>query len=224
MIFGPRKWFSKNLPNSESYSIHDYQFQWKYISTFSLILLIAFSGASIPLLYLYGKNYAIFEKLSFDFYPSLVENLYQEKNWMWILYGMSMLSLVGFSIYFGLKFTKKILYPIHQIEKHLHQMMLGNWTHQIEFDETKEDFKSIKISYDYFQRSLKANTEMELNLLQKIVVDPNNRDSYLAWKNLVEAKAQRIGLNPEDFLKGSHFIQENKIELDFSNKKIKKVS
>lgn len=222
MIFGPRKWHSKDLPNRNSYSIHDYQFQWKYIAVFSLMLLFAFSATTLPLIYIYTKNYVVFERLAFDLYPKLVENLYQEKNWIWILYGLSLVSLLGFSVYFGRKFTNKILLPIHQIEKNLHQMMLGKWTEQIEFDESKEDFKSIKISYEYFQRALKANTEMELNLLQKISVDPNNRDAFLAWKNLIEFKALRIGLDPDSILKNSRIVETNKIELDFSNKQRKK--
>lgn len=221
MIFGPRKWHSKDLPNRASYSIHDYQFQWKYIVVFSVMLLIAFSATTLPLIYIYSKNYLVFEKLAFDLYPKLVENLYQEKNWIWILYGLSLISLTGFSIYFGRKFTQKILHPVHQIEDSLHKMMLGNWSEQIEFDESKDDFKSIKISYDYFQRSLKANTEMELNLLQKIAVDPNNRDAFLAWKNLIEAKALRIGLDPESIIKSSQVMETNKIEIDFTNKKRK---
>lgn len=198
MIFGPRKWHSKNSKSRESYSIHDTQFQWRYIAIFSVILLVAFSSTSLPLIYLLEKNYILFEKLAFDLYPQLVENLNQEKRWIWMLFGMSFLSLLTFSIYFGLKFTKNILYPIHQIEKHLQQMMQGHWHHQIEFDETKDDFKSIKIIYDYFQRSLKTNTEVELKLLQSIIVDPNNRDSYQAWRDLVISKSQRIGLEFEE--------------------------
>lgn len=221
MIFGPRKWHSKDLPSRASYSIHDYQFQWKYIAAFSMILLIAFSATTLPLIYIYSKNYQVFEKLAFDLYPKLVENLYQEKNWIWIIYGLSLLSLAGFSAYFGIKFTNKILLPVHQIEDSLHKMMLGNWNEQIKFDESKEDFKSIKISYDYFQRALKANTEMELSLLQKIAVDPNNRDAFMAWKNLIEAKAVRIGLDPESILKNSETLTSNKIEMDFKNKQRK---
>ncbi|MCB0371104.1 MAG: hypothetical protein KDD45_17220 [Bdellovibrionales bacterium] len=225
MIIGPRKWFSKNSHDSRSYTIHDYQFQWKYIGIFSAILAIAFAGATLPIIYIYGKNYAIFEKLAFDLYPGLVENLYQEKDWLWLLFGLSAISLIIFSLYFSFKFTKKILSPIHQVEDHLHQMMIGNWIQPIDFDESKEDFKSLKVSYDYFYRTLKANTEMELTLLKKIIVDPHNRDSFLAWKNLVETKAQRIGLNPDEIINGNMSIGQNPLDLNFKvkNRRVKAV-
>ncbi|NUM59519.1 MAG: hypothetical protein HUU56_12850 [Bdellovibrionaceae bacterium] len=188
-----------------------------------MILVTFFSAALLPVMYFYEKNFTLFEKLAYDFYPQLINNLKQEETWLWITFTVSHFFLFGVSLFFSLKFTKKILYPIHQIEKHLQKMMLGHWDEPIHFDNEKEDFKSIKISYDYFQRSLKANTEMELELLKKIAIDPNNRDSYLAWKNLIEYKSYRIGLNPEEVLKGINPKVDDLIYVDFKKNKLKKV-
>jgi hypothetical protein len=222
MFLGPRKWISENVSRQKSFSVHDERFQWKYILTFMLILGLVYLGSVLPILFFVNRNYVIFEKIAYDFYPSLIENLFQEKSWLWILFIFNLLTLMGLCTYFSLKFTKKILYPVHQIEEHLHQMMLGRWKTPISFEDSRNDLKSMKINYDYFHRSLKSNTEMELNLLKRIVVDPNNRDAFLAWQNLVESKAHRLGIDPEEIIKGSFYLKENEINLDFGRKKSKR--
>jgi hypothetical protein len=57
-----------------------------------------------------------------------------------------------------------------------------------------DDFRDLSMTYDYFYRSLKANTEAELKLIEKLTIDPQNREAYAAWKSLMTIHRARLGI------------------------------
>jgi len=79
------------------------------------------------------------------------------------------------------------------------ELMHGNWhipDYKLSID---DDFRDLSVTYDYFYRSLKANTEAELKLIEKLSIDPQNREAYAAWKNLIVIKRSRLGMQEMPF-------------------------
>ncbi|MNL44819.1 hypothetical protein D3C87_1674190 [compost metagenome] len=82
----------------------------------------------------------------------------------------------------------------------MHQLMLGQWHIPDYAMPVDDDFRDLSMTYDYFYRALKANTETELKLLEKLSIDPSNREAYAAWKQLLSEKRARLGIEEEFIL------------------------
>lgn len=169
-------------------------FQYKY----SWYLVTAVAGATLlfllPTYYFVSQNYQIFTRLAYDTNPQLVAHLEREVLWLQIFMAASFLVIAGITLVMGLRMTKNLINPLIQMEGHMRQLMLGQW-HINDFKIREEDdFRDLSVTYDYFHRALRANTEVELKMLEKIVVDPRHREAHAAWKNLVEIKRSRLGL------------------------------
>jgi hypothetical protein len=169
-------------------------FQYKY----SWYLVTAVAGATllflIPTYYFLVQNYQIFTSLAYDTQPQLVSHLEREVLWLRIFMVVSFFVIAGITLFLGLRMTKNLINPLIQMEKHMRQLMLGQW-HISDYKVLEDDdFRDLSVTYDYFHRSLRANTEIELKMLEKLTIDPQNREAYAAWKNLVEIKRSRLGM------------------------------
>ncbi|MNT26749.1 hypothetical protein D3C72_1623420 [compost metagenome] len=88
----------------------------------------------------------------------------------------------------------------------MHQLMLGQWDIPDFKLPEDDDFRDLSMTYDYFYRSLKANTEAELKLLEKLTIDPQNREAYAAWKSLMNTQRARLGIE-ETFISNDHVVE-----------------
>lgn len=180
-------------PDGKKYILNK-TFQYKY----SWYLVTAVAGATllflIPTYYFLVQNYQIFTSLAFDIQPQLVEHLEREVLWLRIFMVVSFFVIAGITLFLGLRMTKNLITPLIQMEKHMRQLMLGQW-HISDYKVPEDDdFRDLSVTYDYFHRALRANTEIELKMLEKLSIDPQNREAYAAWKNLVEIKRARLGI------------------------------
>ncbi len=174
-------------------------FQYKY----SWYMVTAVVGAAalflLPAFYFISQNYELFKSLAYDTYPPLVSHLEREVTWLKVFLGVSFVFLCGVTLFMSIRMTKTLLSPLVGMEKHMHQLMLGQW-HIPDYPMPEDDdFRDLSMTYDYFYRALKANTENELKLLEKLSIDPANREAYAAWKHLLSEKRSRLGIQ-EDFL------------------------
>ena len=90
--------------------------------------------------------------------------------------------------------TRKLIDPLVIMEKHMRKLTQGEWTAP-DLPHQQNDFNELLATYDYFYRSLKVMTESEIELLQKLHVDPANREAYAAWKFLLDSKSKRLGVS-----------------------------
>lgn len=169
-------------------------FQYKY----SWYMITAMAGGSllflIPAYYFIVQNYQLFLSLAYDTHPALVEHMEREVTWMRVFLIASFIAITGISLFLSIRMTKNLLAPLVSMEKHMHHLMLGHW-HVPDFKMPEDDdFRDLSMTYDYFYRALKANTETELKLLEKLTIDPQNREAYAAWKSLMEMKRARLGI------------------------------
>ncbi|MNJ92657.1 hypothetical protein D3C87_103310 [compost metagenome] len=213
MLYGRRVIESQRTTASSPHRkfILNKSFQYKY----SWYMITAVAGGSllflVPAFYFISQNYQLFVSLAFDTRPSLVQHLEREVTWLRAFLTVSFLFIIATSLFFSIRMTKNLLSPLVSMEKHMHQLMLGQWNIPDFKIPEDDDFRELSMTYDYFYRSLKANTEAELKLLEKLTVDPQNREAYATWKQLMETKRALLGIE-------SGFISnENVVELSGSD-------
>ena len=187
-------------------------FQYKYVWYF----MTALGGAALmfilPSYFFMQQNYDLFKSLAYDTQPLLVSHLERELTWLTFFMGASIACLLGVTVFLSVRMTKNLLLPLIRMEKHMHQLMLGHWTiPDFDIDE-QEDFRELSMTYDYFYRSLKATTENDLKLLEKIQVDSQNREAYAALRHLIKEKRNRLGLEDQEKLNLENVVALNEFD------------
>ncbi|MFN7262656.1 MAG: hypothetical protein ACK5UJ_02505, partial [Pseudobdellovibrionaceae bacterium] len=109
---------------------------------------------------------------------------------------LSFFAIVIIGVWTSLRITDSVIGPLIAIEKHMREVTHGNWKSEDFHMRKSDEFRSLSNTYSYLYRTLKAQTQQEIDLLEKIMVDPANRDSYKAWTYLIETKKQLIGTEP----------------------------
>lgn len=202
MLYGRRVIEPQRAPqglNPRRYILNK-AFQYKY----SWYMITAIVGATLlfllPAFFFITQNYELFKSLAYDTHPSLVSHLEREVLWLKVFLGVSVVFLCAVTLFLSIRMTKNLLSPLVSMEKHMHQLMLGQW-HIPDYPlPAEDDFRDLSMTYDYFYRALKANTETDLKLLEKLSIDPSNREAYAAWKHLVTEKRARLGIEEEFIL------------------------
>lgn len=186
-------------------------FQYKYC----WYMVTAVAGGAIlfllPAFYFINQNYDLFKTLAYDTHPHLVQHLEREVTWLRIFLAASFLFLTGVTLFLGVRMTKNLLSPLIKMEQHMHKLMLGQWNIPDYSLPEEDDFRDLSMTYDYFYRSLKANTETELKMLEKLSIDPQNREAYAAWKHLLSEKRSRLGI-PEEFITSENVAEMNEFD------------
>jgi hypothetical protein len=174
-------------------------FQYKY----SLYLLAAVAGSAIiyaiPVFYFLNQNYELLSSLTLDHAPELLTHLEREIFWLnafMIIAGISTLSFVAI---ISLKLTHRIIAPLLSLQKHIKKLTAGQWTEPELAIRDSEDFRDIVATYNYMYKSLRANAEAELKQLEKLTIDPDNREAHAAWQELLRRKRSLLGISDTDF-------------------------
>lgn len=180
-------------------------FQYKY----AWYMITAVAGGAflfyLPAYYFINQNYELFKSLAYDTHPYLVQHLEREVTWLQVFMAASFTVLTGITLFLSMRMTRSLLAPLMKMEKHMHQLMLGQWHIPDYHIPDEDDFRDLSMTYDYFYRALKANTESELKLLEKMSIDPHNREAYAAWSHLVAEKRARLGMQ-EDFISTENVV------------------
>lgn len=172
-------------------------FQYKYC----WYVFTAVAGGAllflIPSFFFISQNYELFKTLAYDVQPHLVSHLEREVIWLKIFLFLSFIFISLVTLVLSMRMTKNLLSPLLRMEKHMHKLMLGQWNTPDFSIRDIDDFRELAMTYDYFYRALKANTEVELSLLTKLNIDPQNREAYAAWNQLLNTKRARLGIKDE---------------------------
>ena len=195
MFYGRRRIDPGLVKNSRKRIwVLDRNFQLNYIS----YLTLAVSGASLlafgAAYYFLNQNFQLFTSLAFDTHPGLVQHLEREVAWLRGFMTVSFVVIVLSTLFLTLRMTQKLIDPLVRMEKHMRKLTQGEWTIQ-DLPNQDSDFNELLATYDYFYRSLKMMTLTEMELLQKLHVDPANREAYAAWRSLLESKSKRLGIS-----------------------------
>lgn len=205
MIYG-RRFFEKSntkVPAQETGQKFKYRkggvhllyknFQLKY----TLYLLSAVAGAilifTLPSWYFIQQNYEVFYKLAYDTQPQLLEHIEREVTWLGFFFGFSQLATIAFCFWLGLRITGSIIGPIWALERHMKKITLGDWAAEDFRIRAGDDFRSLANSYSYLYRSLRAQTEADIRMLEKMVIDPKDDETFSTWQSLLAVKRSQLG-------------------------------
>jgi hypothetical protein len=171
--------------------------QWKY--TAFLIAAIfgtvsLFLGASYFQL---RQNYDIFKSLAFDTNPELILHLERELTAYGLFMFATLSSVFTFCLVLGLRITGNMIRPVIQLERHMRKVTNGDWSSPDFRFREGDDLAQLMDIYSYMYRSLRAHTEAELKMLEKITVDSTNRESVALWKSLIHQKRAQLSQQPE---------------------------
>jgi len=170
------------------------QFRWKYtgyLLATTIGTLFLFLGVTVSN---FIQNYQIFKKLAFDLNPQLVLHLEREVTWFLIFLAVSVVAIASLTFLIGFKMTTSILRPLIHMERHMTKVINGDWGSEDFRFSKAEDLTDLYGTYSYLYRSLRAQAQMELKLLEKLVIDPNNRETITTWKQLVNMKKTQLNL------------------------------
>lgn len=213
MLYGRRVIEPQRVPQGQAPKryILNKAFQYKYC----WYMITAVAGGALlfllPAYYFIAQNYELFKSLAFDTHPQFIQHLEREISWLRIFLAAAFIIITGVTLLLSVRMTKNLLSPLVTMEKHMHQLMLGQWSIPDYHIPEEDDFRDLSMTYDYFYRSLKANTESELKLLEKLSVDPQNREAYAAWKNLLAIKRTRLGIK-EEFISNVNVVVLNEFD------------
>jgi methyl-accepting chemotaxis protein len=201
MLYGRRilqsqQWLYRSGP-LKLIRVIDSSFQWKY----TFYLTAAMASASFiflgPAWYFVHQNYDIFISLADKSEPMLFEHLQRESAWLLTFLVISGLVILGLSVFLGLRLTESIMGPFVSLQRHMRNASRGDLTQRDFKIRATDDFRALASTYAYLYKSLKAQAEQDLKWLEKITIDPNNRDALAAWQALVRTKQSQLGQTKE---------------------------
>lgn len=201
MIYG-RRLFDKGLegpaqrkPLLRIFRVIHSDFQWKYTWYFNLFLLGALLLFLGPSWYFISQNYDFIIKVAARTSPQLIEHLDRELQWLMGFTLFSFIALLSLCTWVTLKMTGQIIGPLVSMERHMWKLTTGDWSASDFRTRADDDFRELADAYSYLYRSLKAQAEEELRLLEQINVDNTHKDSFNSLNALLELKKAQLNFN-----------------------------
>lgn len=178
--------------------LKDHFFAWRVLWGVGAGLTLCCLLLIVPALYLVEQNYDIFQQLAFDIKPSLIQHLEREVVWLrlFMVVGLSGTLLVG--ALFIYKVSRHLLRPLDDVEDHLRRLTMGDWSEQGPSRLEPEVYRTFFLTYEHFHRTLISGAENELRLLEKLNVDPAQREAHAAWIALRQLYLRRLALPSQE--------------------------
>lgn len=197
MFYGRRIFKSTKQQFEESRFLRKHiinrSFQYKYLLYTATAIAGGVMVFLIPAYYFISQNYQLFSQIAFDSHPHLITHLDREIAWLKGFLIVSFMTILISCSWLVIRMTKNLISPLIEIEKHMRMLMLGQWDIPDYQNQIGNEYRDLSMTYEYFYRALRANTEVELQMLEKMNIDPHNREAYTAWKKLISIHQARLG-------------------------------
>jgi hypothetical protein len=175
------------------------QFQHRYAWYFVLAIIGPFALFALPCVYFVQQNYDIFVRLAYDVRPDLLQHLERETTLLFGLFVFSGVAASCFCYWLTVRLMGFIAGPIWAMERHMKKITLGDWSSQDFQARSNDEFQSLVSTYSYLYRTLRVNTQRELDALESLGLDPRDRQTYITLKNLIDVKRGQLGIKIQDF-------------------------
>lgn len=194
MILGlPRFKTQRTFENSHTLHLNK-RFQSRYVTLLTTSLLASSAIFLLVAFYFTQQNQAVFKEIAFDIYPNMVKHIERESKWLLILLGLTFGAIGVSTTWIARRMTAHLIDPLVEMEKHMRHLIVGEWEKSgYRFSESK-DFKDLSITYDYLLNTLKSVTEQELEMLSRMRLDPNDKETFHIWYEMMNQKRKRLGL------------------------------
>ncbi len=164
------------------------EFQWKYTTLLVGSAITATTLALGPTYYFIRQNYSIFTEASFDHAPQLLEHLQREQVWLSCLFIAMFLAVISFCLFFGVRITGRIAYPLMALEAHLKSLSRGYWSVPELKTRESDEFQSLISTYNYLYRFLKVKTKEEIKYLKSIQKETSSAETIQKIEKLINQK------------------------------------
>lgn len=184
--------------------------QWRYARILALTSVVLTAAFAVPAWHFIRENYELFTRIAYDTHPGLVSHLEREQIWigMLLLLGTSAAGFI--TMLTTLRMTTVLLGPLNSMERHMRQIIRGDWSsHEFRVRETDE-MREVTGTYSYLYRTLRAQADAEMKLLEKITVDPREVESARAWMTLMNLKRKQLGLSEIESAEDSASSQDSR--------------
>lgn len=159
--------------------------------SFSLLIFV------VPNLYFTLENYSIFKKLAYDTNPELLTYLERELVWLGFFATFSAITVVVLATVLSRRLITHLLRPLNHMEAHMKSVSEGDWSSRDLSPPSQADFLDLLVTYASMYRNIRAENEFELQVLEKMIIDPHHRASHANWQALIQAKKNKLGIKPE---------------------------
>lgn len=169
--------------------------QWRYaltLGTLTLSMVAVFAGTAW---YFIQQNYNLFTRIAYDTHPGMVAHLERERLWIACLLILASLIAGLIALITALRITTVLLGPLYAMERHMQKAIRGDWSAAAFHVREKDDLRDIVGTYAYLYRTLRAQAEAELKMLEQIAVDPRQIQAMQAWENLSSLKRKQLGIS-----------------------------
>ena len=103
--------------------------------------------------------------------------------------------------FLGMKMTGRFIAPLVLLQKHIYRISKGDLRQPELITRSTDENHELIWHYNYLYRSLQGSAREELKEMQKLDVDPNHREAWQLWINLMNKKADQMGLPRVDVVK-----------------------
>lgn len=169
-------------------------FQRRFVFLLTSAALFSTLLFSFFAFYFTFENMNLFKSLAFETHPQFVRHIEREASWVMMAMVISFVA-TGFSIYkISMRMTSHLINPLVEMEKHMKEVIQGNWQSTPYRLSDSHDFRNLTLTYDYLLSTLKSTTENEIQLLSRMRLDNREKETIHIWAELLNEKRRRLGL------------------------------
>lgn len=172
------------------------RFQSRYVALLTGSLLLSTSVFVFTVFYFTQENYALFKALAFETQPELVRHIERESQWILFLLGLSLVATTFCAYRISKRMTSHLINPLVEMEKHMRDLIIGKWENANFRLSESQDFKDLSMTYDYLLHMLRSLTEQELEMMNRMRLDPHEKETIHIWSELINQKRRRLGMEP----------------------------
>jgi hypothetical protein len=178
-------------PQRFHYFIHkDFQLKYTgYLVTSALLSALIVGG---PTYYFLNQNYNIFLNLAYSISPDIVQHLIQEKAWITGFFIFSLMTLVVFHIYFGVRLTFRMVGPILALRKHIEMVTRGHLYQRPLHVRQDDEFHDLIQNYNYLYKTLRAQNSFDVKKLEGLKYFLKDPQSIKILEDIIEEKESQI--------------------------------
>jgi succinate dehydrogenase/fumarate reductase cytochrome b subunit len=183
-------------------------FQLKYTSYLVTSALLSALIVGGPTYYFLNQNYNIFLNLAYALSPDIVHNLTQEKTWITGFFIFSLMTLVVFHIYFGVRLTFRMVGPILALRKHIDMVTRGHLYQRPLHVRQDDEFHDLIQNYNYLYKTLRAQNSFDVKKLESLKYYLKDPQSLKILDDIIDEKESQIN-DPTMGLKkskGNHHV------------------
>lgn len=168
----------------------DFQLKYTtYLVTSAIMSALIVGG---PTYYFLHQNYDIFLSLAYSISPDIVQHLAQEERWITGFFIFSLMTLLIFHFYFGIRLTFRMVGPLLALRRHMMNTTKGNLRQKPLHIRQEDEFHDLIQHYNYLYKTLRAQNSFDIKKLENIRFYLKDQNGMKAIDDMIQEKEAQI--------------------------------